>query len=290
MADYYLNSFRVSSQFGENRGGTKHYATDFAGKNGPGTAAGMNIPNIMGGKVIQTWKNHSSIGNGIMIQGSDGRVYRYIHMQGAPKYKVGQTVAQGASLGKVGNTGRSTGAHLDLQIKDMAGKLVDPMKVLQQMQKSSSSTPGRAKLPTTQSFGSLVNKSGKGTISQPVNYKMGYNNYSKINQATKAPGYSTYKNALTKAVGDGKIPAEWAYALTELVGRESSWNHKAKNPNSSARGYGQFIASNVKAYEKSLKIDYDTPYGQIVAMAKYVKDRYGDPVKALKFWDKNRWY
>ena len=280
MADYYLNSFRVSSNFGEKRGSTAHYATDFAGKNGPGTAAGMNIPNIMDGKVIQTWKGHAEIGNGIMIQGSDGRVYRYIHMQGAPKYKVGQSVKQGDSLGKVGNTGRSTGAHLDLKVTDIKGKAIDPMKVLQGMSKS-----GGGGSPS-----SLVNKGGKNTYSNPVNYKMGYNNYSKINQATKAPGYQTYKTALSKAVGDGKVPAEWAYALTELVGRESTWNHKAKNPKSTARGYGQFLASNVKAYEKKLKIDYNTPYGQIVAMAQYVKDRYGDPAKALKFWDKNKWY
>ena len=282
MADYYLNNFRVSSNFGEKRGSSTHWATDFAGKNGPGTAMGMNIPNIMDGKVIQTWKGHSEIGNGVMIQGTDGRVYRYIHMQNAPSLKVGQSVKAGQSIGKVGTSGRSTGAHLDLQIKDMAGKYVDPMKVLQQMQKQGKSTPGRAKLPTTKSFSS--------SSSSSTNYKMGYNNYKRINQATKAPGYATYKSNLTKAVNDGKVPMEWAYALTELVGRESSWNHKAKNPNSSARGYGQFINSNVKAYEKKLGIDYNTPYGQIVAMAQYVKERYGDPVKALKFWDKNNWY
>ena len=251
---------------------------------------GMDIPNIMDGKVIQVWKGHREIGNGLLIQGSDGRTYRYIHMKNAPNVKMGQSVKAGQLLGLVGSSGDSSGAHLDLQIKDMAGKHVDPMKVLQQMQKQGKSTPGRAKLPTTQSFGSLVNKNGKGTISQPVNYKMGYNNYSKINQATKAPGYATFKSNLTKAVNDGKVPTEWAYALTELVGRESTWNHKAKNPKSSARGYGQFIASNVRSYEKKLGIDYDTPYGQIVAMVQYVKERYGDPAKALKFWDKNKWY
>lgn len=280
MADYYLNSFRVSSNYGEKRGSSTHWATDFAGKNGPGTAMGMNIPSLTGGQVIQVYKHNPTAGNGVTIRGDDGRIYRYIHMKDAPQLKVGMKVNQGMSLGKVGNTGRSTGAHLDLQVKDKNGRYVDPMSIIKQM---SASSGGGSK-------SSLVNKGGGGTISQPVNYKMGYNNYKRINQATSAPGYQTYKNALTKAVGDGKVPAQWAYALTELVGRESTWNHKAKNPSSSARGYGQFIASNVKSYEKKLKIDYDTPYGQIVAMVQYVKDRYGDPAKALKFWDKNNWY
>ena len=281
MADYYLNNFRVSSNFGEKRGSSTHWATDFAGKNGPGTAAGMNIPSLTGGQVIQVYNNNPTAGNGVTIAGDDGRVYRYIHMQDRPQLKVGMKVKAGMSLGKVGNTGRSSGAHLDLQVKDKNGKYIDPMSVIKQL--SSSSGGGG-------SVSSLVNKGLKNTYSQPVNYKMGYNNYSKINQATKAPGYQTFKSNLTKAVGDGKVPVEWAYALTELVGRESTWNHKAKNPKSTARGYGQFIAANVRSYEKKLGIDYDTPYGQIVAMVQYVKDRYGDPVKALKFWDRNKYY
>jgi muramidase (phage lysozyme) len=76
----------------------------------------------------------------------------------------------------------------------------------------------------------------------------------------------------------------------ELVGRESSWNPEADNPSSSAYGYGQFLNSTRKEYEKKYGIKYSTPLNQLVLTIHYVKDRYGDPIKALQFWDKNKWY
>jgi len=78
--------------------------------------------------------------------------------------------------------------------------------------------------------------------------------------------------------------------LPELVGRESSWSSAAKNPNSTAHGYGQFLDSTRRNYEKKTGLDYDNPVHQLAMMAQYVKDRYGTPDKALAFWDKNKWY
>ena len=296
MADYYLGNFRVSSEFGESRSTGKHYAVDFAGKDGPGTALGKNIPNIMSGKVLSVYVNHETIGNGVVIQGDDGRVYRYIHMQFPPGLKQGQKVKQGQSLGKVGSTGRSTGAHLDLQIKDKNGNYIDPMKVLKSMSSTSPANTGKSiveKNPMDLSMGGIVPTSNKsaGASRNVGRGSSGYNNYKKIDQAPKAKGYSTYKSNLTKAVQDGKVPESWAYDLTELVGRESTWSHTAKNPKSSAFGYGQLIDSNVKAYEKKLGVKYkNNPYGQILITAAYVKDRYGSPKKALEHWDKKGWY
>lgn len=291
MADYYLNSFRVSSEFGESRATGGHNAVDFAGKTA-GAALGMNIPNIVGGKVISVWKNHDSIGNGVAIQGDDGRVYRYIHMQFPPSLKQGQKVKQGASLGKIGSTGRSTGPHLDLQVKDKKGNLIDPMSVLKGMSSTSPAATGRSvvqKNPMDLSMSKTSNK--KSTSSGNFGRgSSGYKAYKKIDQATKAPGYKTYKSNLTKAVNDGKVSAAWAYDLTELIGRESTWNSTAKNPKSSAYGYGQLIKANVKPYEKKTGVKYDSPYGQIIITAQYVKDRYGTPKKALEFWDRNGWY
>lgn len=291
MADYYLNSFRVSSEFGESRATGGHMAVDFAGKNGPGTALGMNIPNIVGGKVIGVFKNNATAGNGVTIQGDDGRIYRYIHMQFPPSLKVGQKVKQGQSLGKVGSTGRSTGAHLDLQVKDSKGNLIDPMKILKSMSSMSPANTGRSvvqKNPLELSMSSTSNKSSSKNLGAGSSGYKG--TYKKISQATKAPGYQTYKKNLTKAVNNGKIPDSWAYDLTELIGRESTWNYKAKNPKSSAYGYGQLIKANVKSYEKKLGVSYNDPYGQLLITAQYVKDRYGSPKKALEFWDKKGWY
>jgi SLT domain-containing protein len=101
------------------------------------------------------------------------------------------------------------------------------------------------------------------------------------------PVLSSAIKSVQRAIPDA--PA-WAPYITELVGRESSWNPNAKNPSSSAKGYGQFLSSTVKSYEKKYGIKYDTPEHQLMLTMLYVKDRYGTPQKALEFWDKNKWY
>jgi hypothetical protein len=116
------------------------------------------------------------------------------------------------------------------------------------------------------------------------------NNYKTQQQSSKSSTFNTFKSHLNQAIQTGGVPASWAPALTELVGRESSWNPKAKNPNSTAHGYGQFLKSTRSNYEKKTGLNYDDPVNQLVMMAQYVKDRYGTPEKALQFWDANRWY
>jgi SLT domain-containing protein len=79
--------------------------------------------------------------------------------------------------------------------------------------------------------------------------------------------------------------------MVELVGRESSWNPQADNPTSTAYGYGQFLDATRADYKKKFpNLDYNNPTHQLILMMHYVKDRYGDPYKALVFWDKNNWY
>lgn len=77
--------------------------------------------------------------------------------------------------------------------------------------------------------------------------------------------------------------------MLELAARESSFNSSAKNSKSSASGLFQFLDSTRTAYGGN-SVDWSDPAQQALAAAKYVKDRYGDPVKALQFWDKNKWY
>jgi hypothetical protein len=116
------------------------------------------------------------------------------------------------------------------------------------------------------------------------------NTYKTQREALKSSGYQSYKQHLTAALKTGKIPPNWVVALTELVGRESSWNPHADNPSSTAYGYGQFLTSTRNSYEKKLGLSYDNPVNQLIMMAQYVKDRYGTPEAALAFWDKHNYY
>ena len=66
---------------------------------------------IRAGTVIEANKNGGN--NIVRIQYSDGLISEYFHMNAADiKVSVGQEVEAGEVIGKIGNSGDSTGAHL----------------------------------------------------------------------------------------------------------------------------------------------------------------------------------
>lgn len=235
----------------------------------------MNIPSISSGKVIQVFNNNKTAGNGVIVQMPDGTNVRYIHMKNAPKVKVGDSISIGQSLGQIGSTGRSTGPHLDLTVTK-GGKTINPMTIINSLGKSGGSNP--------------VNADNKGNKQGTVVQSSYTNTYKTKKEALKSPDYQSYKGSLSQAVQAGKVPIEWVQGITELIGRESTWNHNADN--GSHKGYGQFSADNIKTYEKKSGMSYSNPVGQIVMTAMYIKDRYGTPEKALQKWDSRspHWY
>ena len=69
-------------------------------------------------------------GYGIMVEidHGNGLVTRYAHMSRV-LVEEGQDVAQGAVLGKMGSSGRSTGPHLHYEVR-VDGEPVDPERYL----------------------------------------------------------------------------------------------------------------------------------------------------------------
>lgn len=106
----------------------------------------------------------------------------------------------------------------------------------------------------------------------------------------KPSGNKSFSQDLSAAIARSGFSPDWAGLITEIVRRESSFNPRAKNPNSSAYGYGQFLDATRANYEKKTGLSYDNPVNQLIMMMHYVKDRYGTPEKAISFWDKNHWY
>lgn len=78
-----------------------------------------------------------------------------------------------------------------------------------------------------------------------------------------------------------KVSEQEFYYLDQLVALESSWNHKAENPVSTAYGLGQFLDQTWETvgYEKT-----DNYFIQIDAMVDYVYERYGSFEAALTAW------
>lgn len=103
-------------------------------------ASGTPIKAVADGVVVNTdtVENDDGFGNRVILKHSDGRATVYAHMVEPTSVKVGQSVKKGQIIGKVGNTGKSYGAHLHLTILDnydrnpniyYLGELLDPILV-----------------------------------------------------------------------------------------------------------------------------------------------------------------
>jgi murein DD-endopeptidase MepM/ murein hydrolase activator NlpD len=116
----------VTSPFG--------YRTDpFLGR--PALHPGVDLVEAYGADIRCTGAGHvihagPMGGYGIMVEidHGNGLTTRYAHMSEA-LVEEGQEVAQGALVGRIGSTGRSTGPHLHYEVR-IDGEPVDPERFL----------------------------------------------------------------------------------------------------------------------------------------------------------------
>ena len=117
-------TFQYTSGFGP-RWGTMHYGTDMAAKHGSAILATADgVINFAG------WEK--GYGKLIKIKHDFGYETRYAHLSKI-NVSVGQKISQGDRIGKMGNTGRSTGTHLHYEIR-RNGKPINPMKYIRARQ------------------------------------------------------------------------------------------------------------------------------------------------------------
>ncbi|OAB28401.1 M23 family metallopeptidase [Paenibacillus macquariensis] len=117
-----IGMYRISSKFGSRihpvtHKFSFHQGTDYA------VPIGTSIYSVADGVVIAS-KFSSTGGNYVQIKHTNGYLSRYLHMS-VRKVKVGDIVRQGQLIGISGNTGRSTGPHLHLEMKTPNGELVN---------------------------------------------------------------------------------------------------------------------------------------------------------------------
>lgn len=65
-------------------------------------------------------------GNFIRVRHPDGTLTSYMHMENRPRFEKGDRVTPSTVIGTVGTTGRSSGPHLHLEVKDASGRQIDP--------------------------------------------------------------------------------------------------------------------------------------------------------------------
>lgn len=76
-------------------------------------------------------------------------------------------------------------------------------------------------------------------------------------------------------------------ALSWIIGKESSWNPRAQNPTSTAYGLFQFLNGTWAGTGIGKTSD---PALQAEAGMRYIASRYGTPLGAQGFWQRNGWY
>lgn len=119
--------YRLSSGYGQRidpitgRRGAFHQGLDFAAPTGTRILAAET-----GTVIVAEW--YGGYGNCVIISHGGGVWTLYAHMSSI-SVKKGQTVKRGNTIGKVGSTGRSTGAHLHFEVR-VDQKHVDPKKYL----------------------------------------------------------------------------------------------------------------------------------------------------------------
>ena len=107
---------------------TYHNAIDIGGGREGETniiaAADGTVTSVTTGCSVGAYSCGGQLGNSIYLTHSDGSQTRYGHLSVVLVNK-GDSVKQGQVIGKLGNTGNSTGPHLDFQVK-VNGEVVDP--------------------------------------------------------------------------------------------------------------------------------------------------------------------
>jgi len=122
----------VSSPFGQRSRPTAgasayHAAIDVVGP-APGAIAQSNAVSVAPG-VVSYAGPKGGYGNTVEVTLEDGKVARYSHLDSID-VEVGTPVSIGQPVGRIGNTGISTGAHLDFGVTNPQGQRLDPMDAL----------------------------------------------------------------------------------------------------------------------------------------------------------------
>jgi len=126
-----IDDIRISSPFGDRY-------SPFSGKktfhNGIDLVAPAytKIKATAEGVVVQNWIMHPIYGKLVIVEHANGIRTWYAHMSKVWVHE-GDRIKKGASIGRIGNTGVSTGRHLHYSV-ERNGKFVDPTEYLRYKQ------------------------------------------------------------------------------------------------------------------------------------------------------------
>ncbi len=121
------DGYVITSRFGNRKwnGAIKHHnGIDLVAKTKNGGHVTDYITAHTGG-VVEEVGYTDSVGNFVSVRVRKTTVMVYYHLKAKSPLKEGETIKKGATIGYMGSTGKSTGAHLHFGIKEN-GKWIDP--------------------------------------------------------------------------------------------------------------------------------------------------------------------
>lgn len=96
-----------------------------------GMSVGTPIDSI-GGTIVKISDNQNDPngwGRQVWVRDAAGNIHQYGHLGSVGNFSVGDTITDGTVIGKSGNSGSSTGAHLSYDIQSPEGKYIDPSTI-----------------------------------------------------------------------------------------------------------------------------------------------------------------
>jgi murein DD-endopeptidase MepM/ murein hydrolase activator NlpD len=94
---------------------------------------GTPVYPIMSGKVVETEDGKNGYGKKVVVDHENGYLSLYAHLSEIDVAK-GQEITTNDVVGKSGNSGRSTGPHLHLELREK-GELINPMGIFAENEK-----------------------------------------------------------------------------------------------------------------------------------------------------------
>lgn len=140
-----LNNAIVTSPYGMRTifgGNSMHHGIDYSG--GGGSIKGTPIQTPVNGTIEYTKpeKTSGGFGNMITMKDDNNHYHFFSHLNELPSLKAGQKVKVGDTIGKVGNTGKSTGTHLHYEVRsDLNNRqtAIEPNKYFRSLASSTNS-------------------------------------------------------------------------------------------------------------------------------------------------------
>lgn len=114
--------------------GNINVGTDIRTRDLAGEQRNLRLP--VNAEVVQVYQDdgtrfgqqsgHQGYGNSVLIRLDSGEMLRFSHLNNPVQFAPGDTIPAGVSFGQPGTTGNTYGEHLDLEVYNPQGEIIDP--------------------------------------------------------------------------------------------------------------------------------------------------------------------